>query len=96
VAAHVQQSVGKEPPFYPRWRFLGLDPTALERDAEKLRQQPCETRPEMTRRKRVDAIYEMWGAITEPLSEARRAERAASRAAKKAERAKRGELGLKS
>ena len=95
VAAKVQKRVGKEPVFYADWRSMGLDPAVLERDAEKLRQQLFESHPEMTWRERVDAVYEMWGAVTEPLYEARRKARAEKRAAKKLERVKAGELGIK-
>jgi hypothetical protein len=91
VAAAVQDKIGKEPASHADWRSLGLDPAVLEQDAEKLRQQLFESHPEMTWRERVEAVYEMWGATTEPLYESRRKARAAKRATKKLERAKAGE-----
>lgn len=95
VAAHVQAKIGKEPNSHARWRSLGLDPQAMERDAEALRQKLFREHPEMGWRDRVRAVYKLWDAVTAPLEEAKRAARAAARAAKKDERAKRGELGLK-
>ena len=96
VAARVEAKIGKDPAYYADWRSLGLDPAAMERDAEQLRQQLHEEHPEMGWRERVRAVFEMWHAVSAPLSEARRAARAASRAAKKAEKARLGQLGLKS
>jgi len=95
VAAKMQAKIGEESFFQREWRSLGLDPATMERDAENLRQDLYEKHPEMDWRARNEAVFEMWGKITEPLSEARRAARAEKRAAKKAERAKLGQLGLR-
>ena len=95
VAARVQSKIGLEPSRHSRWRALGVDPIALERDAEELRHKLFTEQPELGWRDRVRAVYELWDSVTGPLEEARREARAAARAAKKAEKAKRGELGLK-
>jgi hypothetical protein len=95
VAAKMQKKIGEESFFHREWRSLGLDAAAMERDAEALRQELYEKHPEMDWRARNEAVFEMWGKITEPLSEAQRAARAEKRAAKKAERAKLGQLGLR-
>lgn len=65
----------------------------MERKANELREKLLAEHPEMGWRQRMDALWKMWGEITESLEEARRAARAAARAAKKAENAKRGGLG---
>ena len=96
VAARVESKIGMDPASHADWRSLGLDPAAMEREAEQLRRRLHEEHPEMGWRERVQAVAEMWDARTAPLSDARRADRAASRAAKKTERARLGQLGLKS
>lgn len=96
IARRVEEKIGTEPAYYRHWRSLGIDPTDMERRAEDLRLRLHLDHPEMGWRERMNAIHSMWGEISEPLSEAKRAQRAATRSAKKAERARKGQLGLKS
>lgn len=94
VAEQVAAKIGQERLRCSNWRSLGLDPSDMERRAEELRQKLFAEHPEMGWRERNSAVWEMWGAITEPLEDARRAARAAAREARKAEKVRRGELGL--
>lgn len=95
IAARIESKIGKEPDRYKEWRSLGVDPAAMERDAAELREKLYADHPQWGWRERQRAVEDMWGAITNPLYEARRKARAEARAAKKLERAKRGQLGLK-
>jgi hypothetical protein len=95
VAAKVAGKIGQEPFRHGYWRKLGLDPDDMESKASDLRAKLNTEHPDRDWRQRQRAIEEMWGAIDEPLSEARRKARAEKRAAKKLERAKAGQLGLK-
>jgi hypothetical protein len=95
MADQVQEKAASEPRRYSDWRSVGLDPAAMERDAEELRAKLYAQHPDWDWRKRQNAVYEMWSKRTEPLYEARDKARAEKRAANKAERAKRGELGLR-
>jgi hypothetical protein len=95
VAAKIAGKIGQEPFSHRFWRDLGLDPDDMESKAPDLRTKLYAERPEWDWRQRQRAVEEMWGAIDEPLSEARRKARAEKRAAKKLERAKAGQLGIK-
>jgi len=83
VAGHVASNIGKEPQRHADWRSHGLDVAEMERKAEELRARLQAEHSEWTWRDRVNAVYAMWGEITEPLNEARRAARKAAREAKK-------------
>jgi hypothetical protein len=93
AARGVKSKIGQELPRHANWRSLGLDPADMERRADELRRQLIEQSPEMNWRQRVNAVWEMWGTITEPLEQARKAERAAARAARKAQKAAAGLKG---
>lgn len=86
VARRVADKIGTEPAYYRHWRSLGIDPADMERRAEDLRVRLQRDQPAWGWRERMNAIHSMWGEISEPLSEAKRAQRAATRAAKKAAR----------
>jgi hypothetical protein len=88
VAAKTQSKIGIEPRRHAEWRSLGLDVTAMERDATKLREELQSRHPEMDWRDRVRAVSEMWDKITSPLLEARRVAQKLKRDAKKGEREK--------
>jgi hypothetical protein len=97
VAVYVRD-LKREPLRYGGWRSLGLDPADMERKADELREKLYAENPRMGWRERMDALWEMWGEVTEPLEEARRLAREEKRAARKAanaEKAKLGQLGLK-
>ncbi len=95
IAARIERKLSEEPFRHGRWRSYGLDPGDMDRRASDLRQRLYADHPDWDWRQRQQAVEEMWGAITRPLSEARRTARAEKRAAKKAERAKAGQLGLR-
>jgi hypothetical protein len=95
VAAKIAGKIGQEPFRHRYWRELGLAPDDMESKASSLRTKLYTEHPDWDWRQRQQAVEEMWGAIDEPLSEARRKARAERRAAKKLERAKAGQLGLK-
>jgi hypothetical protein len=95
VAAKIAGKIGQEPFRHRYWRELGLDADDMESRASHLRTKLYAEHPDWDWRQRQQTVEEMWGAIDEPLSEARRKARAEKRAAKKVERAKAGQLGLK-
>lgn len=89
VARSVASKIGAEPRRHGEWRSLGLDVADMEKKGEELRQQLLRDQPEMSWSDRINALFEMWGAITEPLAEARKAARKAAREAKKARKTQR-------
>lgn len=90
VAAKIAAKVGLEPFRHRYWRDLGLDPDDMESKARDLRTKFYAEHPEWSWRQRQQAVEEMWGEISEPISEARRKARAVKRAAKKLERSEGG------
>jgi hypothetical protein len=86
VAARVQSLIGKEPRRHGRWRNLGLDPADLERKGEELRQQLLAERPDIDWRQRMNALWEMWSAVTEPIEAGSEGEAVGSALAKRRRR----------
>ena len=95
IAARMEGKLSEEPFRHRYWRSYGLDPADMDRKACELREKLHAEHPDWDWRQRQQAVEDVWSAITEPLSEARRKARAEKRAAKKAERAKAGQLGLR-
>jgi hypothetical protein len=95
IAARMERKLSEEPFRHRDWRSYGLDPDDMDRKASALREKLYAEHPDWDWRQRQRAVDEMWRAITEPLSEARRKAGAEKRAAKKTERAKAGQLGLR-
>ncbi len=82
VAAKIAGRIGQDPFRHGYWRKLGLDPDEMESKASALRATLYAEHPDWDWRERQRAVAEMWGAIDEPISEARRKARAEKRAAK--------------
>lgn len=90
VAARIESKIGQERRRHADWRSLGLDVAEMDRKAEELRERFRVEHPEWTWRERMNAIYAMWSEISDPLMEARRAERKAERDARKLARLQAG------